>query len=62
MRANGLTTRKKAEDYIRNAKQKDKHTFYIEERPGTRTKCEEFCQAASFCNICRDYLARKEAA
>jgi hypothetical protein len=55
----GLTTRAKAEAYIKNAKQKDKDTFFIEVREGTRTKCEEFCNAAPFCNQWQEY---KEAA
>jgi hypothetical protein len=56
----GLTTKKKAEAYIKNAKQDDKDTFTVECRPGKRTKCEDFCQAAPFCNQFKQWKAEQK--
>jgi hypothetical protein len=52
-----MTTKRKAQAYIRNAKQDDKDTFTVECRPGKRTKCEDFCSAAPFCNQYQEWKA-----
>lgn len=51
----GMTSKPKAEAYIKKAKQKDKDTFQIECRPGDRTKCNDYCQAAPFCNQYKEW-------
>ena len=33
--------------------------YYIEKRPGERTRCEEYCSVAPFCNQYADYSATK---
>jgi hypothetical protein len=53
----GMTTKGKAEHYIKNAKQEDADTFQIECRVGGRAKCAEYCQAAPFCNQYQAYKA-----
>jgi hypothetical protein len=55
--AKGLTTKEKAEQYIKDSTAEDKDTFTVECRPGARTKCEEFCQAAPFCNQFKQWKA-----
>ena len=61
VRAKGLTTVEKAEEYIRNSKAKDKDTFTIDMRPGERTKCKTFCKAAPFCNQYKAFLVKGAA-
>ncbi len=41
-------------------KAKKNETFFIEHRPGARTRCEGFCQVAAFCSQHQAYLATKE--
>lgn len=41
-------------------KAKKNEEFYIEHRPGARTRCEGFCQVAAFCSQHQAYLATKE--
>ncbi|MCK5600253.1 hypothetical protein KAR91_00100 [Candidatus Pacearchaeota archaeon] len=55
-----MTTKRKAQAYIRNAKQDDKDTFTVECRPGMHTKCNDYCSAAPYCNQHQAWL--KEAA
>lgn len=43
-----------------NEKAKKGETFYIEHRPGARTRCEGFCQVAAFCSQHQTYLLTKE--
>ena len=33
---------------------------YLKVRPGKRTRCEEYCNVSSFCNIHQDYLKAKD--
>jgi hypothetical protein len=54
--AKGLDTKAKAQEYITKSTADDKDTFFIECRPGQRTKCEDYCQAAPFCNIHQKWL------
>jgi len=54
--AKDMFSQAKAEGWIANSKQKDKDTFYIQHRPGGRTKCEEYCHVAPWCNIHQEYL------
>ena len=46
-----------AENALLNAKQKAKKNeqFFIEHRPGARTRCEGFCQVAPFCDQFKTY-------
>lgn len=61
VKAAGLTSRKKAWHYIRNVSNADdKDTFYVQKRFGARTKCENFCSAAPFCNQYQAFLADME--
>jgi hypothetical protein len=53
--AKNINTREAAEEYIRNSTADDSDTFTIQERPGGRTKCNDFCQVAPFCNQYREY-------
>lgn len=41
-------------------KAKKNEEFFIEHRPGARTRCEGFCQVAAFCSQHQAYLATKE--
>ena len=34
--------------------------YFIEHRPGARTRCETFCQVSGFCKQHQDYLSTKE--
>jgi hypothetical protein len=34
--------------------------YFIEHRPGERTRCESFCQVSAFCTQHQQYLATKE--
>jgi len=34
--------------------------YFIEHRPGARTRCENFCQVNGFCNQYKTYLSTKE--
>lgn len=34
--------------------------YFIEHRPGERTRCEKFCQVNTYCQQYRDYLLTKE--
>ena len=34
--------------------------YFIEHRPGARTRCESFCQVSVFCSQYHDYLSTKE--
>jgi hypothetical protein len=53
----GMDTKAKALAYIADAKQDDKDTFTVECRKGRRTKCEEYCNAAPYCNQYQEWLA-----
>ena len=46
-----------AENALLSAKQKAKKNeqFFIEHRPGVRTRCEGFCQVAPFCDQFKTY-------
>jgi hypothetical protein len=59
--AKGLTSRKKAGEYIKKSMAKDKDTFEIEVRTGTRTKCDDYCKVAPWCNQYQEYTKKKEA-
>ena len=52
----GLDTRKKAEDYIKKSKHKNKDTWFVETRPGERTRCQDWCRYNGFCNQYQCYL------
>jgi len=58
----GLTTRKKAEDYIKNSKNKKKDTWMVDTRPGERTRCENWCRFNGHCYQHQCYLKEQEAA
>ena len=58
----GMDTKAKAAAYIKTAKQDDKDTFVIERRPGTHTKCMDYCKAAPFCNQHQAWLAKQKQA
>ena len=58
--AKGLFTEALAKEYIANSKAKDKDAFYIEKRPGERTKCLNFCHVNPWCNIHQEYLKTVE--
>jgi hypothetical protein len=34
--------------------------YFIQHRPGERTRCESFCQVSAFCNTHQQYLSTKE--
>lgn len=34
--------------------------YFIEHRPGSRTRCESYCQVSAFCNQYQNYLSTKE--
>lgn len=34
--------------------------YFIEHRPGARTRCESFCQVSGFCSQYQDYLSTKD--
>lgn len=55
-------TRQAAEEALALAQQKAKkgEVFSIEHRPGTRTRCEGFCQVSAFCSQYQTYLSNKE--
>lgn len=55
-------TRTDAEVALALARQKAKKNeeFFIEHRPGARTRCEGFCQVAAHCTQHQAYLATKE--
>jgi hypothetical protein len=48
--------------FMASASSKKKELFYIEHRPGARTRCEGFCQVAAFCSQHQAYLATKDKA
>lgn len=55
-----LSTREEAEQWLEQ--NKDKYAnLYIEERPGVRTRCEQYCDAAPFCHQYQKWLKEKEA-
>lgn len=58
----GLTTKAKANAFIKDAKQDDKDTFTVECRPGLNTKCLDYCNAAPFCNQHQAWLAENQVA
>ncbi len=34
--------------------------YFIEHRPGSRTRCESYCQVSAFCSQYQNYLSTKE--
>lgn len=54
-----LLTQEEAEEYIVNAKAKDKQasTYRVEVRQGKRNRCERYCSAAPFCSQHKQFLA-----
>lgn len=55
-RATRLTdTKEEALDYIKYRGYKQ-NAVYIEERPAARTRCENYCSAAPFCNVYQQWL------
>lgn len=56
-----LHSEEEANAWLENNKNKFKN-LYIEKRPGTRTRCESYCNAAPFCNQYKQYLKEQEAA
>lgn len=58
--AKDMFSEKKAMEYIANCKAKDKEDLYIQERPGGRTKCEEYCHVAPWCSQYKAYMEGKK--
>ena len=56
----GLDTRKKAEDYIKNSKNKKKDTWMVDTRPGERTRCKDWCRFNGKCQQYQCYLKEQE--
>ena len=48
-----------AEQYIKNSKTKDKDTWKINCRPGSRMRCEQFCKVNEWCLQYRKYMEDK---
>lgn len=60
VRTKDLNSKEDCEEYIRKSTAKDKDSFIIEHRPGTRTRCAEYCHCNAFCNVWQEF--KKEAA
>jgi hypothetical protein len=50
-----LKTKKEAEDWLA-ASRTARPDWYIEERPGERTRCAQYCNVNKFCNQYQEYL------
>lgn len=50
-----LKTRKEAEDWLRNCRAA-KSDWYIEERPGERVRCADYCNVKKYCSQYQEYL------
>lgn len=46
-----------ADAVARAAKTKGKGVFFVEHRPGSRTRCESYCDAKSWCSQFREYAS-----
>ena len=59
VRTKGLNSRKDAEDFIKNSKNKNKDTWYVDTRPGERTRCKNYCRYNKYCNQWLEYKQKE---
>jgi len=60
IRTKGMTTRAIAEQYIADSTHKDKASWYVETRPGERTRCKDWCRYN--CKCCQYQIYLQEEA
>ena len=57
-----LPTKEEAEKWIEENQHRFSKKLYIEHTPGTRTRCEKYCDAAPYCQQYQKYLKEKKDA